>query len=502
MTTMNNAPVRTRKSHLSLAALGAGVAMGALIAATPASAQYDGVTVNVITFTGPQIAEPLQRRAPDFSAATGAQVNVITVPFSDLYTRLLTDWATGTNSIDAAVFAPQWAVDFIQPGFVTDITDWVEADDQIQSDDIAPFFREFSQQFNGRTYMLTLDGDFQMVYYRTDVLDQLGMDPPETWDDYLTIAEAAHGTDMNGDGEADYGSCISKKRNAQAYWAIYSIAGGFLQSQGTGQGGFFDTEDMTPLVDNEAFRRALQIYVDTTQYGPPDEINLDVGDTRGLFTAGRCALTVDWGDIGTLAIDPETSSVIDLVGAAVLPGSTEVLDRETGELVACTPEICPYAVDGVNHAPFAAFGGWSGGINAAADPQVQEAAYAFFSWMSQPEHSNEDVTIGRTGFNPYRLSQFDNIDNWVNAGMSEAAAVNYLSAIGDSLSSPNMLLDLRIPQNQRYQQIVLDTALARLLAGEIDIDQTVQAINDGWEEITDDLGREEQLAAYRSALGQ
>ena len=31
---------------------------------------------------------------------------------------------------------------------------------------------------------------------------------------------------MNGDGKADYGSCISKKRNAQAYWAILSIAGG------------------------------------------------------------------------------------------------------------------------------------------------------------------------------------------------------------------------------------------------------------------------------------
>ncbi|MEM7446359.1 MAG: ABC transporter substrate-binding protein, partial [Pseudomonadota bacterium] len=94
-----------------------------------------------------------------------------------------------------------------------------------------------------------------------------------------------------------------------------------------------------------------------------------------------------------------------------------------------------------------------------------------------------------------------NIDNWVAAGMSAEAAENYLGAIGHSLSSPNMLLDLRIPQNQRYQQIVLDTALARLVAGEIDIDQTVTAIHDGWEEITEDLNRLEQLGAYHSALG-
>ena len=40
-----------------------------------------------MTFTGPQIAEPLQRRAPEFEKLTGAKINVITVPFSDLYTQ-------------------------------------------------------------------------------------------------------------------------------------------------------------------------------------------------------------------------------------------------------------------------------------------------------------------------------------------------------------------------------------------------------------------------------
>jgi multiple sugar transport system substrate-binding protein len=34
-----------------------------------------------------------------------------------------------------------------------------------------------------------------------------------------------------------------------------------------------------------------------------------VGDSRSAFVTGRCALTLDWGDIGTLAIDPKTSRV-------------------------------------------------------------------------------------------------------------------------------------------------------------------------------------------------
>ncbi len=485
-------------------ALTTGALAGAVLAGATAAnaAEFDGVTVNIMTFTGPQIAEPLQRRAPVFEKLTGAKINVITVPFSDLYTKLLTDWAAGTNSIDAAVFAPQWMVDYVAPGYLEDLTDRVAADSALQAGDIAPFFRDFSQQYNGRTYMITLDGDFQMAYYRKDVLADAGLQPPATWDDYIAVAKALHGKDMNGDGSPDFGSCISKKRNAQAYWAVTSIAAAFIQSQGTSQGAFFDTRDMKPLVNNEAFAAALDVYTETTKYAPPDEINLDVGDTRSLFTSGRCALTIDWGDIGTLAIDPQTSKVIDKVGAVVLPGSTRVLDRDSGKLVPCDAKTCPHAVNGVNHAPFAAFGGWSGGINKAARPKVKDAAYAFFSYMSQPAQSNVDVTIGKTGFNPYRLSQFKGLDNWTKAGMSAAAAKDYLGAIQASLNSPNMVLDLRIAKNQAYQQVVLDTAIARLLAGEINKAQAMRAIEDGWNELNEENGVDEQLALYKSTLGQ
>ena len=466
-----------------------------------AQMKYDGVVVNVMTFTGPQIAEPLQRRAPDFKKLTGATINVVTVPFSDLYTKLLTDFATGTNSIDAMVFAPQWMGDYIQADYLEDLTDRIKSDAALQWDDVGAFFRDFSATYAGRTYTIPLDGDFHMVYYRTDLLEKEGLAPPETWDDYLSIAKTFQGKDLNGDGKADYGSCISKKRNAQAYWAVISIAGAFLQSQGTSQGAFFDTRNMNPLVNNEAFEAALDVYVESTKFGPADELNLDVGDTRGLFTTGRCALSIDWGDIGTLAIDPDTSKVQDLVGAVILPGSRRVLDRETGKLVDCDATTCPHAVNGVNHAPFAAFGGWSGAINAASDQRVKDAAYDFISYMSQPAQANVDVTIGFTGFNPYRTSQFESLDLWIKAGMSESAAKNYLGAIAASLNSPNMILDLRIPQNQRYQQVILDTTIARLLAGEIDKKQAMKVIEDGWNEITDELGRSDQLKAYRASLG-
>lgn len=469
-------------------------------AASPAM-PFEGVTVNVLTFTGPQIAEPLQRRGPSFQKLTGAKINVITVPFSDLYQKILTDVATKTNSFQAFVFDPQWMADFVTPGYLEELTSRVKADKALQWNDIAPFFRNFSATYGGKIYTIPVDGDFQMVYYRTDLLKQAGLKPPTTWDDYLKIAQTFNRKDLNGDGTPDFGSCIAKKRNAQSYWMVWSVAAGFLQSKGTRQGSFFDTDTMKPLTNNEAFAEALRVYVETGKYGPPDELNWDVGDSRSGFVTGRCALSIDWGDIGTLAIDPKTSKVMDKVGAVVLPGTPRVLDRKTGKLAACTKDTCPYAVAGINHAPFAAYGGWSGAINKAAPQKVKEAAYAFMSYMSQPAQANVDVTIGITGFNPYRTSQFKGLDLWIKAGMSKGAAQNYLGAIEASLGSPNMVLDMRIPQNQRYQQIVLDTAIAKLLAGQSTIEQAMKEIYDGWEAITNELGRDKQLKAYRESLG-
>ena len=120
--------------------------------------------------------------------------------------------------------------------------------------------------------------------------------------------------------------------------------------------------------------------------------------------------------------------------------------------------------------------------------------------MSEPDHANEDVTIGITGFNPYRTSQFEDTDLWVKAGMSKEGADNYLGAIRESLQSPNMILDMRIPKTQQYQQEVLDKAVAQFLAGEISRDATMKQIADGWNQITDKEGRDKQRTAYLASL--
>src|SRR5258707_2361874 len=121
---------------------------------------YDGIKATVLTFTGPQIAEPLQRRAPEFKKLTGADITIATVPNDDLYNAILKDQSTGTNAYQGFVLYPQWLGDFVTHGYLQPLDDMIKADKDIQFDDIEPFFRNFSATYSGKTYLIPLDGDF------------------------------------------------------------------------------------------------------------------------------------------------------------------------------------------------------------------------------------------------------------------------------------------------------------------------------------------------------
>jgi multiple sugar transport system substrate-binding protein len=483
-----------------MGALTAGVALCGLNAAASAG-EYDGVTINILTRPGPVIAGRLAERGKEFEAATGAKIVVSEVPFAEIFQKIQTDWTTGTNSIDVGVFAAGWGVELAAGGLLEDLDPYVAKDAKLDTPDIAPYFREFGQKIGGKTMLLMVDGDFQMVYYRKDVLEANGQQPPKTWDDYLKVAAAIHGKDMNGDGVPDYGSCIFKKRNAQSYFAIQTVAASYVQTQGTAQGFHFDNATMKPIVNNEAWKKAFEVYKETGKYGPPEELNMDIGDTRGLFKAGRCGLLIEWGDPGPLSIEKDATAIKDKLYAISALGTKEVLDRATGKLVPVTKENAPYSVDGINYAPFAAFGGWAGAINAKADAKKKQASYDFLSYMNQAAQSDVDVTLGWTGYNPYRLSQLNNVDLWVKSGMSKEFAENYIGAINGALNNPNMASDFKVPGAQSYSGVVLDTELARYLAGEITVDEALKNIEAGWEQITEDQGRDSQIKAQGLALG-
>ena len=83
--------------------------------------------------------------------------------------------------------------------------------------------------------------------------------------------------------------------------------------------------------------------------------------------------------------------------------------------------------------------------------------------------------------------------------MSTDAANNYLGAIGVSLSNQNMVFDLTISRSQQYFN--LDTIRVDFLMNKITKKQAMQRIEQKWEQITNQVGRESQKTVYQSSLG-
>jgi multiple sugar transport system substrate-binding protein len=485
-------------NKLAMGALGLAAIGLTLGTADGQTQKYAGKSITFVTFDGPQIGEPLRRHAPEFEKETGAKVNIVLTTFGDLFPRMFTDFTSGTNSFDGGVFDPQWLGDFALGNYLEPLDSYIAKSPELKWNEVAPFFREFSAQYAGKTYTIPLDGDFQMVYYRRDLWANKAnktafkgkynydLRAPRTWKEYRDMAEFFNGMDVGG--KKISGAIEAQQRNQQSFWLLASRAAAYMQYKGTAQGIFFDVNNMNPLINSEGFVRALTEWKDMQKFMSPNILNFGTGEVRGGFTKScDAALAIDWGDIGSLSGDKD-SCVKGKLGSTILPGSNEIWDRDAKKWVTKAS---------VNYAPYAAFGGWSGAVNAKS--KNKEVAFDYLAFLSKPENSDADVTNGGTGFNPYRSSHFASSALYVKGGMDKTDADLYLKAIKASLANKNLVLDYRLPGTARYQA-AMDVGVSEALSGQKPPKEALDGIAAEWDKISNELGRAKQLNIYRASL--
>lgn len=486
-----------RKSVLLLAVLLLALTSFSIVGA---QGQFAGMTIVVATQTGPSISGPIKDNAPEWEAMTGATVQVQEFAFGELYEKVLASFETGSNDFDMIVFPADWAGDFMAPGYLEPIPQDVL--DALDPADIVPLYANRISAWGDTIYALPYDGDSHMLYYRKDIINpespyaadfqaQFGypLDEPQTWSQYYDIATFFNGREVETAGEMApiYGVAEAQRRDSQAYWVYLSHAAGYGKIPGNPCFFFSCDESFTPQVNNPGWVAALEDYIKSRDLGSPEQLQWDVADTRNTFPAGCCAMNIDWGDVGPISYNPNASVIIGNTGFAVLPAANHYWNYETSAWV-----------EEVNRAPFIAFGGWIIGV--AKDSDVKEAALSFASFMASPEMVKKLVVTPNSGVNPARFSQFADIQAWVDAGMDQAGAEDYLQAVLDTINDPNAVLDLRIRGSAEYLQ-ALDFEISRALASEITAQEALDNVATAWNEISDRLGRADQLEQYRSAVG-
>jgi multiple sugar transport system substrate-binding protein len=250
---------------------------------------------------------------------------------------------------------------------------------------------------------------------------------------------------------------------------------------------------MKPLVNNPGWVQAIQDVIDlkdTPGAYPPDQINADPNATGfSQFLAGTGAQVMWWGDVGSNARTSDTSVVGDVVGFDINPGTTRVYDWTTGAWD-----------ETANQSPHNAYLGWGMYVtkNAAESELKRKCA-----WSAAAHLGGKDISLWMaaypSGFQPYRNSHFI-YEEWEAAGYDRAFVEDYLASNVDSYNHPNAANEPRIPGIFQYYSRAEDELVTGLGSGAT-AQEIADAIAAGWEEITDQIGRESQIALYKASLG-
>lgn len=224
-------------------------------------------------------ATVLQAAADAYSAMnSGVTVTVEAVSWDDAHARMLAAATSGTGP-DIITGGLSWGIEFGQLGGMVNLGDAYPDDVQAIADQANAGIWAATVPPTGEVYVVPFDLTLFMLYYRTDVLETLGISVPTTWDEMTaaitTIREA------NDTANADAGG---PEGGFQMGWG--DIGWIPFQDYLYQAGGTWYNEDCTAAtVNSEEGVTALEYYASLyTDFGAPTtEGDIAAGLESGLY---------------------------------------------------------------------------------------------------------------------------------------------------------------------------------------------------------------------------
>ncbi len=429
---------------------------------------------------------------------TGAKINWIDLAQADYNARLQQSIATGTVDFDIIEMGAPFEGDVLGKGLASEMPDWVK--DVIDMDDYVDYLKAPVGTWDGKTYRVSIDGDCHTFAYRKDYFTDPAIvaatgfsEPPKTWEEVNEFSKKIIGQTDPLTGLPAHGYLDPLKG-----WGGFGFY--FLENRATpyvkhpdDPAWLFDPDTMKPRVNNPGFVQAIQDVMDLIEAGayPADQINADPGTTAfQQFLAGTGGMLSWWGDVGSSARTSDTSVVGDVVGFDINPGSERVWNSKTNQWD-----------EQANESPNNAYIGWGVYVMATVDGDDKKHKAA---WSAAAHLGGKDLSLWASaypsGFQPYRNSHFQ-FDEWEAAGYDRDYVEDYLGSNADSYNHPNAAIEPRIPGIFQYYSVAEDE-LAKGFAGQYgSAQETADAIAAAWEKITDQIGRDSQIALYKTSLG-
>ena len=329
------------KRTLFNAAVGFGFA-----AATASAALAEEITIATVNNADMIV---MQKLAPQWEEATGNTINWVVLEENVLRQRTTQDIATGGGSFDimfiGAYETPIWGAN----GWLTSLNDFAD-DPDYDLEDIFQLVRN-GLSADGNLYAVPLYSETSFTFYRTDLFEKAGIEPPMEQITYTEFAEMA--AKLHDPDNGIFGTC----QRGKAGWGENMA---FVGTMANAFGARWFDMDWNPQLDSPEWNAAITYYVDLmNNSGPPGATANGHNENRALFKDGKCATWVDATSAANDVRNPATSNVSDVTDFFQAP--KQETDKGTGWF-------------------------WSWALAIPASSQKADIAKDFLKWATSKEY--------------------------------------------------------------------------------------------------------------------
>ena len=310
---------------------------------------YAGTEVNLLTVVAPQF-KAHEARLGEFEALTGIKVKYQYVPFASTREKLTAELVGQSAQYDVLSTMDVWGPSMYQ---LFEPLNAMLAEKKIDMESRYPYAHLRAARDgngNGKNILgFPIRGHVQLMFYRRDIFDKLGLKAPNTWDDMVEAGKLITAkTDMSG--VAMYYGKTAGQNLMIWFNYLWGTGGELLDAKGQ------------PAFNSPAGIAATQAYLDVMlkhKAAPAASASFNETDAVNSVAQGKSAMVPVWWWRYASLVDPKVSTLkpeqVAFAPLPSMPGKPNTTYTNT----------------------------WFYGIN--RNSKKKAAAMEFLTWLSQPE---------------------------------------------------------------------------------------------------------------------
>lgn len=401
---------------------------------------------------------------------TRVKINLIPYGFTDMPSKIMAEAVAKTGQWDVFNHFPYSVPDAVGAGVMQPMDEYAARVKPDFSGMPASF--EAMQYFNGKLYFLIMDGDNACTVLRKDIMNLAKDDYkkkfgkecgcPETMDELEEMAKYF----QTKKGETRWGKTFDQPLYGHVSYRMINFAYRFFPAY---FGGLLFDRDMNPRINSPQGIEAITKFCSIVKYMPEDVMGWATPQIYPFWASGQAFSATAFPSIIGYTNTDRNSVIKGHQLVCQIPGV-----MRNGKLVRRSTQL----------------GG--GGFALSHYGKHPELAYYYIQWLAGPTKNDELIADPKSFWDPFRKSNLTNPAIWEKYGGKEAV----VTLLADAENNTSLIM---LEGNDEYYS-VMDKAITQVIQGNITASEAAKEIEEGWNKITNDIGRDHQIRVWRAGV--